>query len=215
MVGFLVEFFVSLQMSAVSYFLCSRLDHMTDFLSSVPYKGISKSFRTDSITKYTRTIINTRWEAKQRVMSAKLTRLTHKIAIQLHVVAESCTICSSRPQATSPETFGYTLVYIHLSAEQTSGIRTLKIDSELQSGIVICYISLPTLSCDSVIPLKPPFEGYVLCLVIITHTCLKCLAGLWMAISLFRTHIDCIDCCDFCNSHRGTRMYPKVPGLIR
>jgi len=30
------------------------------------------------------------------VMAAKLTRLTHKIAIQLHLVAESYTICSSR-----------------------------------------------------------------------------------------------------------------------
>jgi hypothetical protein len=29
-------------------------------------------------------------------MVAKLTRLTHKIAIQLHLVADSCTICSSR-----------------------------------------------------------------------------------------------------------------------
>jgi len=29
-------------------------------------------------------------------MAAKLTRLTHNIAIQLHLVAESCTICSSR-----------------------------------------------------------------------------------------------------------------------
>jgi hypothetical protein len=29
-------------------------------------------------------------------MAAKLTTLTHKIAIQLHLVAESCTICSSR-----------------------------------------------------------------------------------------------------------------------
>jgi hypothetical protein len=29
-------------------------------------------------------------------MAAKLTRLTHKIAIQQHLVAESCTICSSR-----------------------------------------------------------------------------------------------------------------------
>jgi len=38
---------------------------------------------------------NTRWEATQRVMAAKLTRLTHKIAIQLHAVAESSTICSS------------------------------------------------------------------------------------------------------------------------
>jgi hypothetical protein len=29
-------------------------------------------------------------------MAAKLTRLTHKIAIQLHLVVESCTIFSSR-----------------------------------------------------------------------------------------------------------------------
>jgi hypothetical protein len=29
-------------------------------------------------------------------MAAKLTILTHKIAIQLHVVADNCTICSSR-----------------------------------------------------------------------------------------------------------------------
>jgi hypothetical protein len=30
-------------------------------------------------------------------MAAKLTRLTHKIAIQLHLVAESCTICILAP----------------------------------------------------------------------------------------------------------------------
>jgi hypothetical protein len=30
-------------------------------------------------------------------VAAKLTRLTHKTAIQLHLVAESFTICSSRP----------------------------------------------------------------------------------------------------------------------
>jgi hypothetical protein len=42
------------------------------------------------------TTINTRWGATQRVMAAKLTRLTHKIAIQLRLVAESCTICSAR-----------------------------------------------------------------------------------------------------------------------
>jgi hypothetical protein len=29
-------------------------------------------------------------------MAAKLVRLTYKIAIQLHLLAESCTICSSR-----------------------------------------------------------------------------------------------------------------------
>jgi len=46
-------------------------------------------------TKYTLTIINTRWEAIQRYMAAKLTRLTHKIMIQLNLVAGSCTVCSS------------------------------------------------------------------------------------------------------------------------
>jgi hypothetical protein len=61
------------------------------------YEGISKTFRTESIKKWTAITINTRrWEATRRVMAAKLTRLTHKIAIPLHLVAESCTICSSR-----------------------------------------------------------------------------------------------------------------------
>jgi hypothetical protein len=43
-------------------------------------------------------------------MVAKLTRLTHKIAIQLHLVAESCTILQFFLQVASPETFGYNLV---------------------------------------------------------------------------------------------------------
>jgi hypothetical protein len=60
------------------------------------YEGVSKSFRTESITKYTLTTINTRSEATQRAMAAKLTRMIHKIAIQLYLVAESCTICSAR-----------------------------------------------------------------------------------------------------------------------
>jgi hypothetical protein len=60
------------------------------------YEGVSKSFWTESITKYTLTTINTRWEATQRVMAAKVTRLTHKIAIQMYLVTESCTICSFR-----------------------------------------------------------------------------------------------------------------------
>jgi len=60
------------------------------------YEGVSKSFRTESITKYTLTTIYTRWEPTQRAMAAQVTRLTHKIAIQLHLVVEICTICSSR-----------------------------------------------------------------------------------------------------------------------
>jgi hypothetical protein len=39
--------------------------------------------------------INTGCEATQRVMEVKLARLTHKTAIQLRLVTESCTICSS------------------------------------------------------------------------------------------------------------------------
>jgi len=33
----------------------------------------------------------------QMVMAAKLTRMTHRIVTQLHLVAESYTICSSSP----------------------------------------------------------------------------------------------------------------------
>jgi hypothetical protein len=69
---------------------------VTQYKGLKTYEGISKSFGTESITKYTLTTINTHWEATQRVMAAKLTRLTYKIAIQLHLVAESCTVCSSR-----------------------------------------------------------------------------------------------------------------------
>jgi len=43
-------------------------------------------------------------------MAAKLTRLTHKRAIQLNLVAESCTILKFSLQVASPETFGYTLI---------------------------------------------------------------------------------------------------------
>jgi hypothetical protein len=42
------------------------------------------------------TTINTRWEATQRVMAAKLTRLSQKNSDTTYLVAESCTICSSR-----------------------------------------------------------------------------------------------------------------------
>jgi len=36
--------------------------------------GVSKSFQTESITKYTLTTINTYWEATQRVMAERLTK---------------------------------------------------------------------------------------------------------------------------------------------
>jgi hypothetical protein len=45
------------------------------------YEGVSKSFRTESMNKYTLTFDTSRWEAIQTVVAAKLTRLTHKIVI--------------------------------------------------------------------------------------------------------------------------------------
>jgi hypothetical protein len=74
------------------------------------YESVSKSSRTESITKYTLITISTRWEATQRVMAANLTRLTHKISIQLHLVAESCTTCSSRCRRPVRKLFRYTVV---------------------------------------------------------------------------------------------------------
>jgi len=47
-------------------------------------------------------------------MMVKLTRLTHKIAIQLHLMAVSCYHLQFPLQAASPETFGYTLVLVHV-----------------------------------------------------------------------------------------------------
>jgi hypothetical protein len=69
--------------------------------------GVTKSFRTESITKYSLTTINTVSEATQRVIAAKLTRLTHKTDI----TAPGGRELQFSLQAASPETFGYTLVY--------------------------------------------------------------------------------------------------------
>jgi hypothetical protein len=43
-------------------------------------------------------------------MVAKLTRLTHEVAIPLHLEAESCTICSYRSRRSVSLSFAYTLV---------------------------------------------------------------------------------------------------------
>jgi hypothetical protein len=48
-----------------------------------------------SIKKCTLTFGITRCCPLQRVIAAKLTRLTHKIVIQVHLVAENCIICIS------------------------------------------------------------------------------------------------------------------------
>jgi hypothetical protein len=84
-------------LTRVSVFLCRwccvaffRLGESKGLISfSRSYEGVS---RVDNEI----TVIATRLEGTQRVMAAELTRLTHKIAIQLLIVAQSCTICSSR-----------------------------------------------------------------------------------------------------------------------
>jgi hypothetical protein len=61
------------------------------------YEGVSTSFRTDSITKiHSYNNKHSLRSNTKRVTAAKLTRLTHKIAIQLHLAAEIRTIRSSR-----------------------------------------------------------------------------------------------------------------------
>jgi hypothetical protein len=84
------------------------------------YEGVSKSLRTKSITKYKPTTMNTSWEATQRVMAAELTRLTHKIAIQLHLVAESCTVCSSRARRSVRELLDTPSYEFHLFVVEAS-----------------------------------------------------------------------------------------------
>jgi len=81
------------------------------------YEGVSKSFRTESITKYMLITIDTRREATQSVVAAKLTRLTHhKIAIQLHLLLEICTIYCVRSRRTVRkllDTNSYVLIHTH------------------------------------------------------------------------------------------------------
>jgi hypothetical protein len=68
----------------------------------------------------TLTTINTRWEATQSVMAAKITRLAHKIARQLHLVAESCIICSSRSRR-PVRILSDTPLYIQSCIQKVSG----------------------------------------------------------------------------------------------
>jgi hypothetical protein len=57
---------------------------------------MSLKFRNSCRLHYTCTTVNTLEEAIQRVMVAKLTRVTQKIAILWHLVEESFTTCRSQ-----------------------------------------------------------------------------------------------------------------------
>jgi hypothetical protein len=93
--------------------LCAEVIQKSPVDVDVTYEGISKSFQTESITKSTTT--NSRWEATQRVTAEKFTRLTHKITVLLRLVAETCTICSSRcrrPVRKLLDTSSYNSLYL-------------------------------------------------------------------------------------------------------
>jgi len=87
------------------------------------YEGISKSFRTESITK-SATTINTRSEATQRVVATKLTRLTHKIAIITAPSGRELYHLQFSLQTASPETFRYTLECHHRLQHEEPNVET-------------------------------------------------------------------------------------------
>jgi len=70
-----------------------------------------KVSRLEFIMKYMLTTVNTQ-EAIQRVMAVELTRLTHKIVIQLHLVGESCTSCSSHSGSTP--SYGLCFIFFNI-----------------------------------------------------------------------------------------------------
>jgi hypothetical protein len=72
---------------------CFGLKILRGCIQKFPDWGDNKVNTTTTTT--TTTTINTRWKATQRVMATELSRLTHKITIKVHIVAESCIICSS------------------------------------------------------------------------------------------------------------------------
>jgi hypothetical protein len=87
-------------------------------------------------------------------MAAKLTRLTQKIAIQMHVVSESCTICSyrsMRPVRKLLDTPSYfiTLVFFYgveyLDTAQPPRWRTAL--RWLSAAAYSVYSHLPSIAC--------------------------------------------------------------------
>jgi hypothetical protein len=135
------------------------------FLSRMPKcEGVSKSFRTQTITKYT--VYAYIWYYSLRnnteVMAAKLTRLTHKIAIQLHVVAESCIICSSRsrrPVRKLLDTSSYSEIYITGRNLIITNVRYSSIDWLIVWIIYLLFIylmfSLMSVCCMMYSPIVP------------------------------------------------------------
>jgi hypothetical protein len=80
-------------------------------------------------------------------MAANLTRLTHKIAIQLHLVAESCTICSSRSRRPvrklldTLSTHTHTHTHTQLSRSSFKSISSTNSNNCLQGSFINWYLT--------------------------------------------------------------------------
>jgi len=93
--------------------------------------------------------INNCWEATQRVMAAKLTTLTHKIAIQLQLLAESCTICNSRcrrPVRKRLDAPSYTSKIVLRACRPVSTYRIFLVVTDTTSQLKVLY---QTVDCKS------------------------------------------------------------------
>jgi len=102
---------------------------------SIIIRGSIHTFLDWVITKYTLTCGITHWEATQRIMAAKLIRLTHKLTIQLHLVAESCTIWSSSSRRPVPK-----LLYTCLSPRRRNrDISWLKVAALYRNYVTALY----------------------------------------------------------------------------
>jgi hypothetical protein len=98
-------------------------------------------------------------------MTAKLTRLTHKIAIKLHVVTESCTICitcSRRPVRELLDTPSYIQITCSASCCHTIFLRSIS-SSSLVLSIFFSTFSFSIYPCYMQFDIQSRSVTFILC----------------------------------------------------
>jgi hypothetical protein len=128
---------------------------------------------------------NARWEATQRGMAAKLTRLTEKVTIQWHQMAESCNICSLLSYRSLGELDTPLYECIH-SDWQLLTWGELPLRSGGQTFVLYYSSVLTDLICFRVEMLCWNIHTYVIRRVTLEKRSLKCLGGSRRAITAFR-----------------------------
>jgi hypothetical protein len=100
--------------------ICNRRTYATSPLCTVFIRGCTQKF-PDWVDNEIYAYNNKHsLRSNSKGCGGKLTRLTHKIATQLHLVAESCTICSfrsRRPVRKLLDTPSYTLCRSHIKGD--------------------------------------------------------------------------------------------------